>query len=118
MNFPDLHFGDRKFILFATCKDISAILILWDPVSSYVGLWTAAVDSVEGLFEYSQLTLAKKGTILGDRTNGGLVILDGEEQFVWKVKETGKWVWNSYIVLGWPLTSGVATNANTSFFEF
>ena len=118
MNFPDLHFSDRKFILFATCKDISAILILWDPVSSHVGLWAAAVDSVEGLFEYSQLTLAKKGTILGARTNGGLVILDGEEQFVWKVKETGKWVWNSYIVLGWPLTSGVATNANASFFEF
>ncbi len=118
MNFPDLHFGDRKFILFAACKDISAILILLDPISSYVGLWTAAVDSVEGLFEYSQLALAKKGTILGDRTNGRLVILDGEDKFVWKVKQTGKGVWNSYIVQGWPLTSGVATNANASFFEF
>ncbi len=118
MNFPDFHFGDRKFILFASCKYISAIFILWDPVSPHVGLWTAAVDSVEGLFEYSQLTLAKKGTILGARTNGGLVILDGEDQFVRKVKQTGKGVWNSYIVLGWPLTSGVASNANASFFEF
>ena len=118
MNFPDLHFGDRKFILFAACKDISAILILWDPVSPHVGLWTAAVDSVEGLFEYSQLALAKKGTILGAWTNGGLVILDGEEQFVRKVKETGKGVWNSYIVLRWPLTSSVASNADPTLFEF